>query len=73
MKRVITTDDNGFKVWDTAHVKRYEVTGVDRNGKRFKIVTGAWQHAAGINLWRGSKWLVRHDGKRELIQRTVNG
>jgi hypothetical protein len=49
----------------------YHVTGVDREGKRFKIVTKDWNYAANINLWRGSRWLVRA-GKRWLINRVYN-
>ena len=46
----------------------YEVTGVDRAGKRFKIVTSNPIHAFGINVWKGTLWLVR-EGKRTMIQR----
>ncbi|MHA2377527.1 MAG: hypothetical protein ACXAB9_15345 [Candidatus Thorarchaeota archaeon] len=49
----------------------YHVTGVDVRGKRFKIVTGNYHHAMGINLWRGSVWEVRA-GKRKLMKRTYN-
>lgn len=72
MGKIIRRDSAGNKTWTADDVARYEVTGVDRNGKRFKIVTSTWQHANGINVWRGSKWLVRHDGKRELIQSILN-
>ena len=46
----------------------YDVTGVDRSGKRFKLSFSGEFHAMGINLWRGSVWRVR-DGKRTLIKR----
>jgi hypothetical protein len=49
----------------------YEVTGVDRSGKRFKHAYSSKFHAMGINLWRGSVWHVR-DGKRKLIKRVFN-
>jgi len=52
----------------------YEVTGVDRSGKRFKLTfkgEAAEFHATGINLWRGSVWRVRN-GKRTLIDRVFN-
>ena len=52
----------------------YEVTGVDRSGKRFKRTfkgEAAEFHATGINLWRGSVWRVRN-GKRTLIDRVFN-
>jgi len=47
----------------------YEVTGVDRNGKRFKICTDNHIHALGINLWKGTKWLVLPNGKRKILFR----
>lgn len=46
----------------------YHVTGKTVHGKRFKIVTENPHHALGINLWRGSVWLVR-EGKRRLVKR----
>ena len=50
----------------------YHITGVDRNGKRFKIVTSNPIHAAGINVWRGTKWIVDENGKRKVLQRIYN-
>lgn len=50
----------------------YHVTGVTRDGKRFKIVTKSEIHAAGINLWRGTKWGVRNDGTRKKLQEVYN-
>lgn len=47
------------------------VTGVDRNGKRFSRSFKHMTFIYGINLWRGSRWLVR-DGKRKLISRVYN-
>jgi len=49
----------------------YHVTGVDTRGRRFKITTASWLHARGINVWNGSRWLVR-DGRRTLIERVYN-
>jgi len=49
----------------------YEVTGVDRSGKRFKLRYGSKFFAMGVNLYRGSVWRVR-DGKRTLIKRVFN-
>lgn len=46
----------------------YVVTGTDVNGKRFRISTGNWRYADGINVFRGSIWLLRK-GKRSLIRR----
>lgn len=49
----------------------YLVTGVDRRGKRFKIRCATWQHADCINVWQGTKWLLRN-GKRIKIQSVCN-
>ena len=50
----------------------FVVTGVDRNGKRFRITSTSWLHVSGINVWQGSKWGVLASGKRKLIQRISN-
>ena len=50
----------------------YNVTGVTRNGRRFKIVTSNAIHAAGINLWRGTLWRVLPGGRREIVRRVWN-
>lgn len=50
---------------------RYEVTGTDRGGKRFKISTTILAYALSINLWRGSVWEVV-DGKRTRIKEVWN-
>lgn len=50
----------------------YVITGVDTNGKRFKpIRTTNRMHAYGINLHRGSLWMVVN-GHRRLIRRVWN-
>ena len=49
----------------------YAVTGVTVTGKRFRRVTDNPHMALGINLWRGTVWLVR-DGKRHMIRRVYN-
>jgi len=50
----------------------YEITGVDRDGKRFKRVTDNPRVALSINLWRGSVWHKRPDQARKLIKRVFN-
>jgi len=62
--------ENGKAIWTHLEGDTYIATGVDRNGKRFKR-TGPWGFIGNINIWRGSKWLVRN-GKRYLIQRAFN-
>lgn len=49
----------------------YLVTGVDRDGRRFRRSCSSWAYAAGINLWCGSRWLVRA-GRRYRISTTIN-
>ncbi len=50
----------------------YHVTGVTRDGRRFKIETSNAIHAAGINLWRGTLWRVLPGGRREIVRRVWN-
>jgi hypothetical protein len=67
----IYKNEKGQNTWVSIQGDTYLVTGVDREGKRFRIATDTWQHACGINLWRGTKWLVR-DKKRFKIQSVFN-
>ena len=57
--------------WTHQDGDKYVVTGVTTDGQRFRQSYTAWFWARGINLYRGSKWLLR-DGKRWLIQRVWN-
>ena len=50
----------------------YAVTGIERNGRRFKITTNSLIHAMGINLHTGTVWEVDHKGKRKAIKRVLN-
>lgn len=51
----------------------YVVTGVLANGRRFKAIhTPSYQHAMGINLYRGSVWEKQSDGSRKLLKRVWN-
>ena len=49
----------------------YVATGVDVAGKRFSIRSENWHRIRGINIYRGSRWLLRA-GKRCLLQRIFN-
>jgi hypothetical protein len=62
---------DGQVSWSHMQGDHYVVTGVDRDGKRFRMTFDNWKNAHGINLWRGSKWLLR-SGKRWLITRVRN-
>lgn len=49
----------------------YHVTGILKNGRRFKRMTYSDPfYAFGINLWRGSVWGITKEGKRKLLKRT---
>lgn len=51
---------------------RFVVTGILRNGKRFKSMQYKDPfYALAINLWRGHVWLVR-DNKRTCIKSVWN-
>lgn len=49
----------------------YIVTGLLHSGKRFRLTTTSRMHAFGINLWRGTVWIVENN-KRRAIKRVVN-
>ena len=50
----------------------YEVTGVDRGGRRFKIVTNSPWHCLHTNVYSGTRWAVMPNGKRRVISRVYN-
>lgn len=54
----------------------FVVTGEDRDGRRFsQTYSGSvpgWMHANCINKWKGSIWGLTEDGRRFLLQTTVN-
>ncbi len=56
-----------------ATIVSFDVTGVDRSGKRFKDSYTSLNAALCINLWNGSVWAVIDTGKRRLIKRVQNG
>lgn len=49
----------------------YVVTGTTPGGKRIKITTTSRMHAFGINLWRGTVWVIEN-GKRRALKRVCN-
>lgn len=50
--------------------KKYVITGTGRNGKRFDpIHTNTPQH---YNIYKGSLWELKENGKRKLIKRYYN-
>jgi hypothetical protein len=71
LKPFIKRPGGGIITWTHMPGDTYLVTGVMRDGRRFRIPTDNWHYAQAINLWRGSKWLVR-DGKRHRILAVYN-
>lgn len=57
----------GYKVVD----KMYHVTGKNRNGKRFKIVTANADWYSN-HLYKGTVWEVDAEGKRTMVRRVCN-
>ena len=62
-----------------AQIKAFEVTGIDRNNKRFlKVYTKgenyrtAYETVMMINIWNGSVWARLDNGKRKLLKRVYN-
>jgi hypothetical protein len=59
------------RLWerDVLNTDSFIVTGILTNGKRFEAMhIKNVYHAFGINLWKGSVWLLR-DGKRILVKK----
>lgn len=67
-ERIVRKRADGTVEWVHQDGDKYMVTGIDRSGRRFKRVFASWFYASGINLWHGSRWLLR-DGQRHLISR----
>ena len=68
---MLTRTSNGEVTWTHQPGDLYICTGVTTSGKRFRFITSHWSAANGINIFRGTKWLLR-DGKRHIIQRCYN-
>lgn len=51
--------------------KKYIITGVDRNNKRFRYEYNNYQYISMINIYRGSIW-IKENNKRTLIKRVYN-
>lgn len=66
----MTTHKTPF-AWTHELTDRYVVTGYTRNGKRFRQIHSNPYWAFGVNLYRGSVWLLR-DNKRKLLKRVWN-
>lgn len=67
----ITKHKDGTISWDSMQGDCYLATGVTRDGKRFRTSSADYRFIRCINLWRGTKWLVRN-GKRYKLQSVYN-
>lgn len=67
----LSRDTYGNTTWTHQPGDQYVVTGTLTTGQRFRQQYDNWFWARGINLCKGSKWLLR-DGKRYLISRVSN-
>ncbi len=57
----------------TEATSTYEVTGVDVHGRRFPVKRfNRLTHARCINLYRGTVWERKPDGKRVALWRVWN-
>jgi len=67
----LVRNPDGTVSWMAQEGDTYLVTGTAGNGRRFSRVCPSWAYAAAINIWRGSRWLLR-GGRRYRINTTVN-
>jgi hypothetical protein len=67
----LTRNPDGTVSWTAQEGDTYLVTGTDRDGRRFRATCSTWRHASSINIWRGSRWLIR-DGRKFRINTTCN-
>lgn len=62
---------SGACTWVSEPGDKYLVTGINRNGRRFRISSTTWAHARCVNIFQGTRWLVRN-GRRYRIQCVTN-
>lgn len=51
---------------------RYVATGLDAQGRRFRIASHIWLHIQAINIYRGTRWGILPSGKRVVLERVYN-
>ena len=67
MKSPITRTDNGETIWIQEPGDLYLITGkYVHSSKRFRKIYQDWNHVKYINMWAGTKWLLRA-GRRYKI------
>lgn len=57
----------GRVYWNERAGDKYVITGVELDGKRFRVVSSSWNYIKGVNAVRGTRWLMRN-GKKWKIQ-----
>ena len=57
---------------DVKQIKAFLITGVDREGKRFRITTSSYKQACMYNIWQGNVWALLKNDKRKLLKRVIN-
>jgi hypothetical protein len=67
----VRREPDGATTWVGRAGDEYLVTGVARDGRRIRQWCATWVHASGWNVWRGTRWLVRH-GVRKALARIRN-
>lgn len=68
---IFSKNPAGQTVWREQAGDKYAVTGVRVDGSRFKGECASWHYCKGINLYRGTRWLIRN-GRRYKIEEVWN-
>jgi hypothetical protein len=63
---VVTRNADGTVSWEHRQGDYYLVTGITADRQRFRRVCLRWEYAEGVNVFRGTKWLVRNGNKHRL-------
>ena len=57
----------------TGQIKAFIITGVLRNGRRFKAIrVNSYYQAMMYNIWQGSVWALLENNKRVRIKQVIN-
>ena len=72
IKSPLTKNPDGSVTWVHQEGDKYVVTGTCRDGSKIDPRTfDSYQWARCINLWRGTRWLLRA-GRRYKLQTVYN-
>lgn len=64
--------ETGQVSWNRDDFTEYHLTGIDVYGKRYKRVVKRWEHVWHYNIYRGTCWGVKPDGKRVRLVEYYN-